>query len=603
MFLWHGRRGLTLSVALSLAVVLVSCDSGQDGTGSSVASSPTEAPVTTAVRETTTTTTTTTTPETTTTMDPTRSYGGEVVVAVAAEPVSLNPFVQGGGDPIATVIGEAYWAGVQEVDGYTLELIPELVTQLPTVANGGVVINEDGTMTVRYQIRDEATWSDGLPITGEDFQFTLDLILDPNVSVEKTGYEDIVDTDFGPKWFSYTMRSPTVLYELLFDRIIPKHAVDGSDFNNDWNDRMWPSAGPYEFDSWEQGTQIRLIRNDQYWKRDPDTGQSLPFLDGVVFRFVAEEDLLTDFRGRLVDVVEPPGEPQVIEDLRALDEEGVAIEVIRDRVWEHLSFQFGPGRLETNPVSANESLSFRRGIAHTIDYDLIATEILGDETGRLTSILETVAPALGTGAWSQYEHDPATAGEYFAAAREELGLDSLSVVLSTTSNTPNRVTISELLADMFAAVGVEYQTQLEVSQSFFLETLTTGLWDTGLWAWESSSGLTGAISLLDFFDQESPTAGADNYYRWGTADSSVIDDSTARFAEIRLQLDESIDPTVLVPLLQEAEQLLAGQAVIIPLYAHRRVVAVWADEVGGVRQSATPAGYTWNIEQWYRIDL
>lgn len=602
MILSQGRRGLVLSIAVSLAVVLVSCDSGQDSAGPAASSSTSETPATTAVSETT-TTSTTVAPETTTTVDPGRSYGGEAVVGSAVEPTSLNPFVQGGGEPIATIIGQAYWAGVQKVDGYTLELIPELVTELPTVANGGVVVNEDGTMTVRYQIRDEATWSDGLPITGEDFQFTLDLILDPDVSAEKTGYEDIVDTDFGPKWFSYTMREPTIVYELLFDLIIPKHAVNGTDFNNDWNDQMWPSAGPFVFDAWQPGVQLRLLRNEQYWKLDPDTGQSLPFLDSVVFRFVAEEDLLAEFRGRNVDVMEPPEEPQVIEDLRALGEEGVAVEVIRGRVWEHLSFQFGPGRLEANPTSANESLNFRKGIAHAIDYDLVVTEILGDENGRLTSILETVSPTLGTGAWSQYEYDPATAGEFFAAAKEELGLDSLSVILSTTSNTPNRVTLSELLADMFADVGVEYQTQLEVSQSFFLETLPSGVWDMGLWAWESSSGLAGAIALLDFFDQESETPGPDNYYRWGTTDSSVIDDSTARFAEIRSQLDESLDPMVLTPLLQEAEQLLAEQVVIIPVYAHPRAVAVWADEVGGVKHNAAPAGYTWNIEQWYRIDL
>ena len=55
-------------------------------------------------------------------------------------------------------------AGVQEIDGFTLELIPELVTELPTVDNGGVVVNDDGTMTVSYTIRDEAVWSDGTPI-------------------------------------------------------------------------------------------------------------------------------------------------------------------------------------------------------------------------------------------------------------------------------------------------------------------------------------------------------------------------------------------------------------------------------------------------------
>ena len=41
-------------------------------------------------------------------------------------------------------------AGYQPIDGYTLELIPELVTELPTVANGGVVINDDGSVDVWF---------------------------------------------------------------------------------------------------------------------------------------------------------------------------------------------------------------------------------------------------------------------------------------------------------------------------------------------------------------------------------------------------------------------------------------------------------------------
>jgi len=44
------------------------------------------------------------------------------------------------------------------VDGFTLEFIPDLVTELPTVANGGIVVKADGTETIRYQIKEEAVW-------------------------------------------------------------------------------------------------------------------------------------------------------------------------------------------------------------------------------------------------------------------------------------------------------------------------------------------------------------------------------------------------------------------------------------------------------------
>ena len=80
---------------------------------------------------------------------------------------------------IVSIVAQTYASGTQEIDGVTLELIPELVTELPTTGNGGVTVNEDGTMTVNYQIRDEAVWSDGTPISGDDFAFTVDLLQTP----------------------------------------------------------------------------------------------------------------------------------------------------------------------------------------------------------------------------------------------------------------------------------------------------------------------------------------------------------------------------------------------------------------------------------------
>ena len=103
-------------------------------------------------------------------------------------------------------------------------------------------------------------------------------------------------------------------YELRFGVIIPKHAVEGSDFNLDWNDKMWPSAGPFVFDQWQKGEFIKLVRNDNYWKTDPDTGQQLPYLDSVIFRFILEtESIINAFRAREVDVIQPPPASETIE--------------------------------------------------------------------------------------------------------------------------------------------------------------------------------------------------------------------------------------------------------------------------------------------------
>ncbi|MEA2001951.1 MAG: ABC transporter substrate-binding protein [Actinomycetota bacterium] len=591
-----------MAALLAFALVAAACGDSDDGAAETTAApaATTEAPQAT----TTAAPATTAAPTTTTAADPGKQYGGEVTVADDQEPPTLNWAVPGGDNAVVSRIGQAYWAGVQEIDGFTLELIPELVTELPTVANGGVVVNEDLTMTVNYQIRDEAIWSDGTPISGDDFQFTYEIIMDPDLATNKAIYEDIISTDFGPKTFTYTLAQPTVQFDLLFGTLIPKHDVEGSDFTTDWNETMWASAGPYVFDSWQKGEFIKVVRNENYWKFDPETGDQLPYLDSVVMRFIPEtESIINAFKAREVDVIQPPPATETIEVLQALEPEGAIVEVLTGPVWEHLNFQFGPGRLERNPDSTNENLNYRKGVAHTINKDLIVDEILAGQVEPLTSFLEPGVPQIATGAWKQYDYNVDTAKAYFEDAKAELGVDELFTVFSTTSNNDARVKLSELFVNMFEDVGVTYENQLEDSQLFFGETLDNGLWDFGEWAWLGTPGFSGGISLFDLFDPELPPPDGQNVYRWGSPDSVVIDENTVRFAEIRDELNASVDEAVLVPLMQEGEQILADQVVIIPLYARLVTAAVWGDEVGGYKHNPSQASDLWNMEDWYRLDL
>jgi peptide/nickel transport system substrate-binding protein len=587
-----------LAALLAFALIAAACGGDDDAGGETTTTAAAETTTTAAPAETTTTAAATTTTE----ADTGKPYGGEAIRADDQEPPTLNPFVPGGDNFIVSIIGQSYFAGVYEIDGFTLELIPELVTELPTLANGAVVLNDDGTMTVNYTIRDEANWSDGTPISGDDFQFTLDTILNPDLPVDKSTYDQIVDTQVGPKTFTYTLAAPTSLYELIFGTIIPKHAVEGSDFLTDWNETMWPSAGPFVFDTWQKGEFLTVVRNDNYWKTDAETGQQLPYLDSVTFRFIPEtESIITAFRGREVDVIQPPPATETIEALQALEPEGAVVEVLSGPVWEHLNFQFGPNNRNENTANAN--LNYRKCVAHLVNKQLIVDEILAGQVEPLDSFVEAFSPTLSQGSWAQYDYNVATAQEFCDAAKAELGVDTLEAIFSTTSNNDARVKLSELFVDMFGAVGIDYTNDLEDSQLFFGETLDNGTFDLGEWAWVGSPGLSGLVSIMDVWDPENPCPDGSNCYQWGTPDSTVIDEWTARFAEIRDELNASVDEAVLVPLINEAETILADQVVLVPLYARLVTAAVWGDEIGGFKHNPTQAGDTWNIESWYRVDL
>lgn len=540
---------------------------------------------------------------TTATQPPTPQYGGTVVIGDDQEPMTLNPFADvGGSDFSVSLIGQAHLAGVYDIDATTLTLVPELVTELPSVGNGGVVVNPDGTMTVRYQIRDEAVWSDGVPITGDDLAFTLSVMLEQNAAtgvIDEIPYE-VVSTETGDKTLAVVFAGPTVAYETLFPVVIPKHAAEGSNLTEDWNDTVWPSAGPFVLAEWQRGEYLRLVRNENYWKTDPETGAQLPYLDEVIFRFIPEtESLVYSFTQRELDVISPPPATDIVERLRELESAGAEVQVKPGPIWEHLNFQYGPNN--PNPESLNQYAAYRQAIAYAIDAERLAG-LVGWE-----AISSMLTPEIEDGPWTQYAQNLDKARDLVAEACAEAGRDCTAdpptMILATSSNAEERPRIAAELIDVLGVVGIEVELQLEDSQILFGETLDQGTWDAGWWAWVSRPGAAGFISMLDLVDPDGAPPEGVNYYRWGTPDSSVNGDAVARVREILASVRETVDPEQLVALARAAEEILADDAVLIPIGSRVVVGAVWADKVRGFEMNTSIAGHTWNIESWFRIDL
>lgn len=562
-----------------------------------------------------TTTTTTTQPEsTTTTMAetttttvplPKKPVGGEVVIAVDREPPTLNPFLPGGTSPVSALLAQAYAAGVYDIDGVTLSYLPELITEVPTVENGGIVLTPEGGMTVKYQIRPEAQWDDGVPVTGEDFKFTYDTIMDRDHPISKQNYQDIQAITVGEKSFEFTMQFPTVQHELMFSEILPKHIVEGTDFLTDWNDKRWASAGPFILDEWIKGESLTLVRNPNYWKIDPETGQQLPYLDKVTFLFKRDAaEMIESFTSRESDVISPEPTIENLDALRLLEPQGAEIVAVAGPVWEHLEFQFGPGRLERNENSCNEFFEMRIAVAQAIDKETLTTTIFGGDVAPLDSYIDPYAPLVSQHAWKQYEFDPQAAAANYAKANELAGREC-SVVFTTNADKKNDTgdQMAVLLADMFAAAGIPFESQLEDGVTFFSDTVVAkGTFDLAAWAYQGSPGMLGLVGIHDYFDPDSPPPD-NSLNRWGTEDSSVIDAATARYAEVRDAMNATVDMEELTRLVHEAENILADNLVIIPLYAKPVASAIWADRFAGFVHNPTPrAGFTWNIEFWNRLE-
>ncbi len=110
------------------------------------------------------------------------------------------------------------------------EWVPKLAKEIPTVENGKVKIftqNGKKMMKSTWEIRENARWGDGVPVTGHDVKFTWEVALNNTVAV---GYRDVykgverIEVDAAnPKIVHFYQDAAWDYYQIPKMYILPKH--------------------------------------------------------------------------------------------------------------------------------------------------------------------------------------------------------------------------------------------------------------------------------------------------------------------------------------------------------------------------------------------
>ncbi len=172
------------------------------------------------------------------------------------------------------------------------EPYPKLVTEIPSVENGG--ISADGK-TITMKLRDDITWSDGTPVTSDDFVFTFEMAMSPNNSVTSQYPYDKVESMEAPDEQTvvinfmdpYAPWQATMWHGILPAHILrPIYEADGTLDNAEWLRAPTVGLGPYSFVEWESGSFARFVRNENYWGERP-------IIDEIFIRFVPDDSSQT----------------------------------------------------------------------------------------------------------------------------------------------------------------------------------------------------------------------------------------------------------------------------------------------------------------------
>lgn len=207
--------------------------------------------------------------------------GGELVIANQSDAVSLDP--AGSNDTPSSNVQANIYETLVHLDA-DMQLQPGLATEWEAV--------EDNVW--EFKLRDDVTFHDGSEFNAEVVKANIDRILDPDVASPRFFlYEMVEEVEVVD---DYTVRFVTEYPFAPFPAhiahngggMVSKDAIDADyeAMENGEEPGTYISENPvgtgyFKFDSWNPGTEIRLVKNEDYWGEPAH-------LDSVVFKVVSE---------------------------------------------------------------------------------------------------------------------------------------------------------------------------------------------------------------------------------------------------------------------------------------------------------------------------
>lgn len=154
--------------------------------------------------------------------------------------------------------------------------------------------------TVSYQIRDDASWSDGAPIAVEDFIYLAEAMKTRPGVANPAGYRLISDirSSDGGKHVEVEFAAPYPAWRTLFGNLLPAHLL--KDAPGGWANALsgeFPAyGGPFAIKSIDMARgEIVLQRNERYWG-DPAR------VDQIVLRRTEQQDMAGALRSGTIQL-------------------------------------------------------------------------------------------------------------------------------------------------------------------------------------------------------------------------------------------------------------------------------------------------------------
>ncbi|MED4779395.1 peptide ABC transporter substrate-binding protein [Brevibacillus choshinensis] len=483
---------------------------------------------------------------------PTQNTNQTLTINAKTEPPSLNPALidnQSAGD-----IANQLFEGLVRVDKNG-EIVPGVAEKWD--------ISDDKTVYT-FHLRQDAKWSNGEPITADDFVYSWEKSLRPdtgapladNLSFIKNGSKylagEIKDPNslgikaIDPQTLQVTLERPTPFFLRLtsFFSVLPiNKKVDESNPNWSGEAASFVSNGPFMMKEWKHDQEIVMVPNPQYWAKDAVKLQS------IVWKMVNDQN--TEYQmyqtGEL-DIAFPP--TSATANLLA---EGKAKTVPVART-AYVRYN------HKDSLFANQKI--RKAFAAAIDRKMLVDKVVqGGQTPATALIPEGLSSGngefrslAGNDQFASYSIEEAK--KLLEEGLQELNQASLPKVTFLTDNNDLRSKISQALQEMWKRnLGVEVEIK-SMERKVFVESVKAGEYQFALYStgadYDDSYNLFGQFTTGDGY----------NYSKYSNPDY----DNYVKSAFMET------DPAKRAQQMIEAEKVLMNDMAINPLYYDKLVI-------------------------------
>jgi peptide/nickel transport system substrate-binding protein len=605
------RNGLRLGVLGLLAVAAAACGTAASDSlsGSSTTSS--------------TASSTTTSSVTTTTLPVSFATDATVTVAVSHLPSNLNPWTAAGADPVTQMIMEQVLPQVSILNN---QLQTEVCTVTANACPSALLTSAEpislDPMTVVYQIAPKASWSNGAPITGEDFSYLHAAVLAHAASLPATvpinGYEDIssIVTSNRGKTVTVVFTKPYSDWQSLFSDLIPSGVALAKGFEAPFatlpaNLGTLLSAGPYRISHVIPGHEIILVRNSAYWGSAANIAR-------IIFRVEPTvAATLQALRDNKVSVAQlPPG--QIDRQLIASTTDLVGQTSFTPQLWQ-LVLNLA------NPVVGNASL--RVAVADALDRSQMlndTTQIAEGMTAEVTNRMFGLGIGGGAADDANYVavNDVGAEAALVSAgyAYDSNGLADfpggkpLVLHLTGPSGSPLLSGVEAQIQAELLQVGVRVSITNEPLSRLLGSTLSTGTYELALAPFDTSPYLSTDAAIYLPAAYLTPSATTANAAATqvaaapisGAAPASVSSSAVTRdvfalddplLAPLFGQAFTELDPSAADDVYNEIDLQLWRDLPTIPIL-QTSVTTVANNALQGFSPSQSPASFMFDAENW-----